>query len=177
MSEYPKKARITFLNRQIMKLDDNSAHQLLPHMLPSGWRVGDDVLVDTMEGPISKGLMLKVKNKTRETPDISVISLKSEGNQENWPDLNKSLKSPKQYPQDRLNRVWRIIKLLEGGRILLEDRSIWQLMNFSNKGMGEWNEGQYVRINKTGGIGYKMENLDLDIEREPFTASFEEFLE
>lgn len=173
MNEYPnqnKQLNINFIDPQKMSLEDNSSWQFLDATPPpSTWQAGDQVVIEKTEGRFQSKSMYKVINKTRKDQDRPAVYLGGGISKEQIIEINKSLKD---YPVERLDREWRIERLLEDGSILLEDRSVWQLTGLANKDMGEWDIGQVVRISKgsSGLRTYHMENLD--INRPPFIVSF-----
>lgn len=168
MDEYPnvnrlkKPLKIQSIDSQKMMLDDNSKWQFLDATPPpSTWQVDDEIVIEkTGRFPSN----YRVINKSRGKQDRPAVYLGGCISEEEIIKINKSLGGSKKYPSERLDRYWRIKKLLEDACIELEDGSVWQLTDLANKNIGEWEMGQNIRLSKGSSEldFYYMENLAIN---------------
>ena len=175
MDEYRSQNKlldIKSINPQKMVLEDDSQWEFLGAAHPPlSWQAGDQIVIEKTGG---KFPTYRVINKTREKQEITAVYLGGGITKEQMIEINKSLKD---YPDERLDRDWRIERLLDDGSILLEDKSVWQLTNPTLKNEGEWYPKQLVRISK-GSSGLKTYHItNLNMNRPPFIGSFLGFQE
>lgn len=171
--------KIKYIDSKKIIFEDGREYEFLESDPPlSSWTIDDDYsAVEKGEG---KGFRIKrhlVINRSKKDQQRLASYIKGGISEEEIIKINKKLGNTKEYPADRLDRSWRIIKLLEDSCILLEDRSVWQLTGLANKSMGEWDVGQIVTISKgsSGLRNYHMKNSN--INRPPFIANFLGFQE
>ena len=155
-----KLMRIKAIDQKGMDLEDESKWGFLaitPH--PPSMQVGDQVVMQQMEGMFKSETMYRVINKTRGGQECVALYLGGGDSKEQVFELHKSWEG---YPDDRLGIPLRIEKLLEDGAIRLEDKSTWQLTNPTNQNAKEWVEGQRVIISRGPSKikTYQIKNLD-----------------
>lgn len=167
-----KALKIKSINSQKMELDDDSTWEFMgAERPPVTWQAGDVIVVRRPAGNPPYQTRYGITNKTRKDREISAVYMGGGTSMEEIVKINKKFQHSKEYPAERLEKVWKVRKLLEDGAILLEDWSVWQLSLLASRDEGEWAEGQNVCVTKSNsGRGYRIENLDM--KRPPFIASF-----
>jgi len=185
MGKYPNANRtweIIYIDRQKMRLSDESKWQFLPTMSPpSLWKArdgnneGDKVRPeDLLSSDVLYGIV-GVSKKGTNTQAMYLGGAKGEASDIN---VTKSM-TDTEYPASHLERAWKI-KKAAGNLIVLEDDSVWKLTaillpTVHPRGVSNWEEGQYATISrdpvKNIGIrAYKVKNQDTGVS---LTGTFE----
>ncbi len=134
MGKYPnvnKTLEIIYIDRQKMRLSDDSKWQFLPTMPPpSSWKArseendGDKVRPEDMTSFKSDNLcaIIGISKKDTNTQAMYLGGTKGEESDIN---VTKSM-TDTEYPASHLEKEWKIRKAADN-LIVLEDDSIWQL--------------------------------------------------
>lgn len=157
MGKYPnvnKILKITHIDSKSMSLSDDSKWQFLPTMSPpSSWKAGDQVKPQEMTSFKSEVLyaIIGVTKKDTNTQAQYIGGAKGEATDIN---VTKSM-TDTEYPEDHLEREWKIRKAA-GNLIVLEDDSVWELtaqLSFlqNPRVASNWQpEEHYVTVYRTG---------------------------
>ena len=179
-SNYGEEHKIIYIDKQKMKLDDSSNWQFLERTdpPPASWEIGDVMVMNPRKiGAIQSEVAHSGTNKSKGNKTIEAAYMGGCVSEKKEVKL-KSLKENETYPENMLGEWLRIRKIWEGDRISLEDESVWQLTNLTNKkGVHFW-QNQLIRVLETGSRLRRNYNLELEKEGGPYlTGTFLGFQE
>lgn len=163
-SNVGKILKITYIDSQKMRLQDESKWRFLKDMRPpSVWKVGDTVKPDTLPSFKSDSMfaIYGVSQKDTNTQAEYLGGAKGESTDIN---VTKSM-TDREYPANNMDRSWRV-KKAAGNIVVLEDGSVWKLtaalsLNMNSRALSNWQEGHYATVSRTIGKSHDIRNYQV----------------
>lgn len=163
MGKYPnvgKILEIVHIDKEKMRLSDESKWQFLPTMTPPAvWKVGDQVRPEELGGFKSE-VLYRITGITKKGTDTQAYYLGGAKGESTDINVTKSL-TDTEYPEAYLGKPWKI-KEATDNIIVLEETSVWKLsaaaiLDVNPRKIQGWQAGQYVTISKSGKL-YQVKN-------------------